>query len=56
MESSMEYGPEQLLAELLTYRRSPADSTSAFSEMKHDSDLCPSVQRRCDDILDAFQK
>lgn len=52
----MEYRPEHLLWDLLTYRRGPLEATRAFVNMTHNADLCPAFTRRCDDILSAFGK
>jgi hypothetical protein len=50
----MEYGPRQLLWDLILHRRAPVDATKPFAEMRHNEHLLPAIRARCDDILDAF--
>lgn len=52
----MDYGPEHLIAELLTYRRAPVRLTKGFREWRHNRDLCPRAESQCELILGAFRK
>ena len=45
-----------IVYDLFQFRRSKSEATSVFTKMKHNSDLCPKVQRKLESALDSFEK
>ena len=52
----MAYDLKTLVFEFLQFRRAPTTATKEFKGLKHDSYLCPKVQRKLDQIKEAFNK
>jgi len=45
-----------IMFEMMQYRRSDIDRTQDFIKMEHNKHLCPTLQKKCEEIFDSLKK